>query len=117
VSCKHHLSAPPARQTQPTPEELDVMERRILHHMETSPETCALDVADRNESPTFVEVGRLIGPRRLSRERVRQLEQRALVITGGEVRRRRLVPEQAIPDLDDQLRARARLRRGGENKR
>jgi hypothetical protein len=76
VSCRHHLY-------------VDVSPKGGLKlnfpdlEVDGLTETCALDVADRGGS-TLEEVGALMN---LTRERVRQIEQRALKVLEGRERR------------------------------
>jgi len=72
VGCRHHLALEATEYGGVLPP-LDDWETR---------ETCALDVADRKQEPTLEEIGELLG---ITRERVRQIEERALAKLNREV--------------------------------
>lgn len=82
VSCRYHLAAPPSTALEPNREELDQLERDVLAFVEHAPETCAIDVADRGDALSCDQIGELLGPGQLSRERVAQIEARALRVIG-----------------------------------
>lgn len=77
VSCHHHLALDvnelngSIKVVFPQPESAD---GEVDVDLETMPDTCALDVADRQEA-TLEDVGRVMN---ITRERVRQIESRAL---------------------------------------
>lgn len=82
VSCRYHLAAPPSTALEPSHAELDQLERDVLAFVDIAPDTCAIDVADRGEALSCDQIGELLGPGKLSRERVAQIEARALRVIG-----------------------------------
>lgn len=97
ISCRHHLlreirGALPANLAQRSlpPQTLERIGSAVIEALSEMPETCALDVADRGGT-TLEAVAQTLY---LTRERVRQLEVRALLKLKGHPGKRRCLGDE-----------------------